>query len=347
MMNDGTMIQARLIEIGKLQLEEVPIPTPGKGQVLLKVKKAGICGSDIHTFRGENPVRKPPLVLGHEVAGVVAKVGSGVGSIKEGERAVVIPYVSCGRCCYCLKSFTHLCSKLVTVGEMPNIGAYAEYMLLPSELLVLLSSQIDFEEAALIEPTAVAVHAIKQAELTSEAKVAILGAGTIGLLILQVVRLHNVDKVLITDVVPDKLQLAKEMGAHSTIEFTKTALSFIRKDNLLSVFDTVFDCVASETTLKFALDLVKKGQRVIVVGIPSKPLKVEFIQLICNELVVQGTFLYSREDFIQARELIANREVDVHALISRTFPLTRIDEAFHTIEESKGKLIKVILDIDG
>jgi len=344
--NSGTMLQVRLIEIGKFQLEEVPIPKPGKGQVLLKVKKAGICGSDIHTYRGENPVRKPPIILGHEVAGVVVKVGPGVGSIREGERVAVIPYISCGRCYYCLKGFPNLCSKLITVGEMPEIGAYAEYMLLPSELLLPIPSQIDLEEAVLIEPTAVAVHAVKQAGLTSKAKVAILGAGTIGLSILQIVRLHSVDKVLVADVVSDKLQLAKKMGADLVINFTKHPFLFIRKNKLLSLFDAVFDCVTDEKTLKFALDLVKKGQRVIVVGIPSRPLKIDFVQLICNELIVQGVFLYSQEDFIQASELITNREIDVRALISRTFPLTQISEAFQAIEESRGELIKVILNID-
>ena len=277
------MRRMKLIDKQKFEMEEVPTPRPKKKEVLVQIKKAGICGSDMHIYRGENPVIQAPVILGHEAVGVVAEVGPEVSSFKEGQRVVIMPYVSCGRCRYCQSNHPNLCENLLTIGGMIENGAFAEYIVLPEDFILDIPKNVTLEEAVLIEPTTVAVHAIKRAQNVSGKNVAILGAGTSGLLILQVAKIYGVEKILITDVVEEKLKLAAKLGADLTINVSKKDyLGILEENNKLGRFDVVFDCVVNCATIRLAFNLVEKIHKVVVIGIPIGQIEVDFISLICG-----------------------------------------------------------------
>lgn len=341
------MLQMKLVDKGKFKLEEVPTPQPREGEVLLEIRRAGICGSDLHIYRGENPVIQAPVILGHEAVGIVAEIGSGVKSFKVGQRVVIIPYVACGKCIYCQNGHPNLCENLVTIGGTTENGAFSQYLVVPEHCIVHIPAEINLEQAVLIEPTTVAVHAVKRNQNLSGKNVAILGAGTIGLLVLQVAKIYGVEKVLITDMVEEKLELAAKLGADLTVNVSnKDCLELLRDEKKFGRFDIVFDCVVNAATIKLAFELVKRTQKVVAVGIPTGEVAVSFIHLICNELSLLGSYLYLKQDFLEARDLIEERKVNVSSLISKEFPFADIARAFQEIEQSKGKLVKAILNME-
>jgi len=341
------MQQMKLVDKGKFKLEEVPTPEPRQGEVLLEIKRAGICGSDLHIYRGENPVIQAPVLLGHEAVGIVAETGSKVKSFKVGQRVAIIPYVACGKCIYCQSGHSNVCENLLAIGGMAENGAFAQYMVLPEDLVVDIPAKMSLEQAVLIEPTTVAVHAVKRAQNLLGRSVAILGAGTIGLLVLQVAKIYEVGEVLITDVVEEKLELAAKLGADLTVDVSKKdRLKLFDKEKKFGRFDVVFDCVVNAATIKLAFNLVKRAQKVVAVGTPSGEVAISFIHLICNELNLLGAYLYLKQDFLEARQLIEKGKVDVSPLISKEFPFADTAKAFQEIEESKGKLVKVILNME-
>lgn len=340
------MRRIKLVDTRKFEIEEVSTPRHGEKEALVRIKKVGICGSDLHIYRGENPVIKAPVVLGHEAVGIVEKTGPKVVSFREGQRVVIIPYVSCGRCEYCRSNHPNVCDNLLTIGGMTENGAFAEYMVLPEDFLINIPEGITLEEAVLIEPTTVAVRAIKRSRNVQGKNIAILGAGTIGLLILQVARIYGAKRILITDIVEEKLKLAKRLGADITLDVSRRDyFKILRKDDGLRKFDVVFDCVVNRESIKLSFSLVKKAHKVVVVGIPAKEVEVNFIPIICGELDLSGSYLYLREDFLEARKLIKDKSINTSSLISKQFPFTEVARAFQEIEENKGKLVKVILNM--
>src|SRR6266849_4955012 len=200
-----------------LEIAELPEPTPGPGEVLVRVAACGICGSDVHGYDGSSGRRIPPIVMGHEAAGRIATVGAGVTGLAQGDRVTLDSTIYCGACGYCKRGEVNLCDHRqvlgVSCGDYRRAGAFAEFVTVPARVVYKLPEIISFAEAAMLEAVTVAIHAVSLAEISAESTALVVGAGTIGVLILQALRAAGCKRVFVSDVDATRLKLAKELGA--------------------------------------------------------------------------------------------------------------------------------------
>src|SRR3954468_13596731 len=210
-----------LKEYRQFALEDFPVPVLQPDEVLVRVRACGICGSDVHGMDGSSGRRIPPIVMGHEAAGVIAEIGSAVTGWSKGDRVTFDSTVSCGECWYCRRGEINLCENRrvlgVSCGEYRRHGAFAEYVAVPQRILYRLPDNLSFEQAAMVEAVSIAVHAVERTLLTLNSSVTVIGTGMIGLLVVQVLRARGCGKIIAVDLDNDKLQLAKRLGATDTI----------------------------------------------------------------------------------------------------------------------------------
>src|SRR3984893_2529571 len=214
-----------------LEIAEVPTPVVGAGEVLIRVGACGICGSDVHGYDGSSGRRIPPIVMGHEAAGRIAAVGAGVTALAEGDRVTFDSTIYCGACGYCRRGEVNLCDHRqvlgVSCGDYSRAGAFAEFVAVPARVVYKLPERISFAEASVLEAVAVAIHAVSLAEITKESTALVVGAGTIGVLILQALRAVGCHRVLVSDVDGSRLKLAKELGAAAVLSANEDAVTQI------------------------------------------------------------------------------------------------------------------------
>ncbi|MBE3580066.1 MAG: alcohol dehydrogenase catalytic domain-containing protein [Thermoanaerobacteraceae bacterium] len=338
------MKRATLIRPRNFRIEEVPIPAPEPNHLLIRVKICGICGSDIHAFHGTHPFISCPIVLGHEFAGMVVATGeSARDEWKEGDRVIVEPSLTCGRCYNCRIGRYNICDDLKVIGCQSD-GAFAEFLVVPVEKVIRLDEKLTYEEGALVEPLAVGVHAVDRAEVKEGQSVLIHGAGTIGLMVLQAAKARGAT-VIISDVLDTRLVLAKELGADYTINVSKEPLDFSLKDVVPEGPDVILECSGTSISLQEAIRVARKGSRIVLVGVIDGlvPLPVSLIQ--DRELELVGDLMYTRQDFVRAQELIVEGQANVKRMISRVFPLDEVDKAFRYLEDNKKSTIKVLVSI--
>ncbi len=318
-------------------------PEIGNDQVLIRVKRCGICGSDIHAYKGKHPDFIIPVIPGHEFSGVIEEVGSSVKRVKEGDRVVVEPLKVCGKCYYCRRGAYNKCTNLKVLGAQAN-GAFAEYIAVDERWVYRLPDNVSFEEGAMVEPLAVAVHAVKRANHVGD-NVLVLGSGTIGLLLAQVLKIYGASEVIVTDIKDWKLNLAKEFGA-----ITVNPL----KDDLKEAIDRVtggigvdssFEAVGNEETLNQALRYTRKGGNVTIIGVFEQRPRIDIMEIVNKELEIHGSLVYSWGDFPKAIELISKRKVNVKSLISKVIPIDDIKHAFDNIISNKENVIKIQIEI--
>lgn len=340
------LLRAKLVRPGEVVLEEVEIPKPKPGEVLIRVNFCGICGSDIHAYHGVHPFIKPPIVLGHEFSGTIEELGEGVKGLEIGQRVVVEPLLTCGKCLNCRLGHYNRCKVMKVIGAQTN-GAFSEYLTVPAHRVIGIPNEISFKHGALVEPLAVAVHAVKRAGTIGGLNVVVLGAGTIGLLTACVAKRYGANQVLITDLSDYKLKIAKSLGVDYTVNVRREDPVKIVKDVLdPDGVDVVFECVGSNpVTIAQAIDMVHRGATIIVVGVfrGEIPVKVGLIQ--DREIELKGTAVYIFKDFLDAIELLRRREIVVDQLISKVFPLKEIKSAFNYIEENRDTVIKVLIRV--
>ena len=341
------MRQAKLVGLRKIELQEREIPKPNDNEVLIQVKWVGICGSDIHAFKGEHPFVHPPIVLGHEFSGVVWDTGSRVSTLKKGDRVTVEPNLTCGKCYNCRHGRYNICTNLRVIGCVGYDGALAEYIAIPEEKTIKIPDTLSFEEAALIEPVAVAIHAVRISGQKIGDRVLILGAGTIGLFVMQAARLTGAKQVLITDLLDYRLELAKNLGADNIINARlKDPVKFIHQSYGKEGIDLIYECVGLEKTISQAIEVARKGTRVIIVGVPAGKINTNLAYVQDRELELVGSLMYTRKDFLTAIELIQKEKIKVKPLISHKFTLKEVDKAFKTILEGRSKVLKVLIQIE-
>ncbi|MFQ5835256.1 MAG: zinc-binding dehydrogenase [bacterium] len=338
------MVQAKLVSAEKIKLEKTPIPSVASDEVLIQVKVCGICGSDIHAYKGRHPFVHPPIVLGHEFSGMVSEIGSGLKGISKGEKVTVEPNIVCGRCYNCLHGRYNICLNLKVIGCVGYNGAFAEYIVVPKDKVVKLPQEITYDEAALIEPAAVAVHAVKKAEQRVGGRVVILGAGPIGLLVMQMAKISGADEVIITDLLDYRLKKARDLGADRAINSRRENLvSLIKGDYGEAGIDLIYDCVGIEETVSQAIQIARKGTKILIVGVPEEKIGVNLAYVQDRELEILGSLMYLRKDFTTAIELIHQGKVRVGPLISHHFTLEEIDKAFQKILNVKEDVLKVLV----
>jgi len=327
-----------------LRIEEQDIPTMGDSEVLLRVRRVGVCGSDLHfyeTGRSGSYVVTTPLVLGHEFSGIVADTGDAVKNLSKGDRVVVEPGFPCYRCEYCRKGRYNLCPNLVFCG-VPNVhGALREYTVAPSDFVYPIPEQMSFEEGAMIEPLAVGLYAVQRAGVNPGDRVTVLGGGPIGLLTLEAALALGAAEVYMTDHHDIRLEVAKELGATACINTHKqNAVEEIHRLTGGEKVDVVIEAVGAPATIQEAFKIVSPGGTIVVVGaFAQSEISTEIGKLAENEVEVKGARLYPRI-FKGAIALASKKAVRLMPLISKTFDFNRVEEAFEAAR-NKDETIKV------
>jgi len=340
------MLQAKLVAPEKIKLEKVETPPIKEKQVLIRVKVCGICGSDIHSYKGKHPFVHPPIVLGHEFSGVIHQVGRGVDNLSPGDKVVVEPNIVCGKCYNCLHGRYNICTNLKVIGCVGYDGAFSEYIAVPKEKVLKLPDEISFDKAALIEPAAVAIHAVRKAGEKIGDRVVILGAGTIGLLVMQAAKLAGAKEIIITDLLSYRLEKAENLGADRAVNpKLEDLVSLVHKEYGKDGIDLVYDCVGIEKTIFQAIQIARKGTKIMVVGVPEKKIEIDLSLVQDRELEIVGSLMYIREDFTKAIDLIQKEKIKVAPLITHHFKLKDIEKAFHLITKGKEEVVKVLINV--
>ncbi len=335
-----------LSEPKRLDVREVPDPVVGERGVLVRVRACGICGSDVHGYDGSSGRRLPPVVMGHEAAGVVERVGPGVTGFAPGGRVTFDSTVSCGGCAYCREGRSNLCDKRTILGvscaEFRREGAYAEYVSVPEHIVYPVPDQVPLEQAAMVEPISVAVHAVSRAAMPARAAV-VVGTGTIGLLVLQALRAAGTRRVLAVEVDEGKLALARRLGADVGINPTRVDAAAEVRRLTEGGADVAMECVGATEPIKTAVASVRKGGSVVLVGNIAPAIQLPLQQVVAGELTLLGTAASSGE-YPRAIELLRSGAVDVRPLITATVPLEEGPRMFERLYAGEPGLLKVVLE---
>jgi len=338
------MKQAVMIKPGEIEFREVDAPVPGKGQVLVRVKRIGVCGSDVHVHHGKHPFTPYPVVQGHEFSGVIESLGEGVANLRLGTKVTATPQEVCGVCAPCRRGEYHICDVLKVRGFQAP-GCAQEYFVTEAEKIVPLPDSFTFEQGALVEPVAVAVHAAGRAGRLASTRAVVLGAGPIGNLVGQAARSRGA-AILITDISDFRLEIAAKSGLAATSNPKKEPLGEASKRIFGEKgFDLAFECAGVEATLGAAVETIEKGGTIVVVGVFGERPRVNIGLVQDRELSLIGTLMYRYEDFTRAVELMAGGEIVTDFLDSRHFPFEEYAQAYRFIDSQADRSMKVFIDL--
>ena len=327
---------------GNVGLVDMPEPEVLEGHVVIAVKAAGICGTDIHIYHDEYPTN-PPVIIGHEVAGEVAEVGRGVTSCRPGDRVTSETYFHvCGRCQHCRDGRPNLCRERKSIGSGVD-GAFAPFVLVPEHNVHTLPEGIDEYAGALTEPLACCVHALECTRVDPGETAIVAGPGTIGLLMMQVARAAGARvTVLGTDADDQRLELARALGADATISVQDASFESVLRETVSPLgADVVFECSGAPPSAQLLLRLVRYGGRYAQVGLFGRPITWDLDQICFKELQVSGSFATVPSAWRKALVLMATGQVQTHPLVSHQMPMSRWEEAFRLFEERRG--LKILL----
>jgi L-iditol 2-dehydrogenase len=337
-----------LSEYRQFTIEDLPIPTCGSRDVLVQVAACGICGSDVHGYDGASGRRIPPIVMGHEAAGIVAAVGSDVRSVSPGDRVTFDSTVYCAKCEFCLRGEVNLCDDRqvvgVSCGEYRRAGAFAEYITVPEYIVYRLPPTLSFAEAAMLEAVSVALHAVKLSCIEGGETALVIGAGMIGLLILQAARVAGCSRVFVADVDGTRLKMAANLGADETLLVSGADLlrEVLRLTNGRGV-DVVLEAVGRNETVASAIDCVRKGGTVTLVGNIAPEVSLPLQKVVTRQIRLQGSCA-SAGEYPEAMELVSSGKIKVAPMISAVAPLRDGPEWFERLYAREPNLMKVILD---
>jgi L-iditol 2-dehydrogenase len=330
----------------QLEVAETADPKIGDDEVLIRVEACGICGSDVHGYDGSSGRRIPPIVMGHEAAGTIVEVGSGVDGLRPSDRVTLDSTVYCGQCANCRRGQVNLCDQRqvlgVSCGEYRRAGAFAEYVAAPARIVHKLPNSISFPEASMLEAVAVAMHAVSLAEILAGSTALVIGAGTIGLLILQALRAAGCSQVFITDVESTRLTLAAELGATETILANADTLARIANLTNETGVDVALEAVGRTETIKSAIQSVRKGGTVVLVGNIAPAVTIPLQVVVSRQIRLQGSCASSGE-YPRAIELMAKGTIRVKPLISAIAPLEEGPRWFERLYSHEPNLMKVVL----
>lgn len=339
------MIQQVMVSPGKIEFQEVPVPEIGRNQVLVKMMRLGICGSDIHVYHGKHPYTKYPVTQGHEVSGIIEKVGENVKNLKVGQKVVIEPQVFCGHCYPCTHGKYNLCDELKVMG-FQTTGAASEYFAVEASKVDVVPEGVSLDEAAMIEPLAVTIHAAKRFENIVGANVCILGCGPIGILLAQSCKALGAAKVMITDVSDYRLALAKSLGVDYTVntrenDFARCLMDVYGSDKA----DVIFDCAGTDITMNQAIQNCRKGGRIVLVAVFADMAKADLAKLNDSELTLDSSMMYRHEDYLQALELVSKGTIRLTPLMSKHFAFRDYDAAYQYIDNNRETTMKILIDI--
>lgn len=339
------MRQAVMISPGAIEFGDVPSPKPGPGEVLIRVKTIGVCGSDVHVRHGRHPFTSYPVVQGHEFSGVVEAVGKRVRNVRPGEKVTATPQIVCGKCAPCRRGDYHICDVLRVQGFQAP-GCAQDYFVTTADKIVRLPASFSFEQGALVEPTAVGVHTVSRAgRRLAGANVAVLGAGPIGNLVGQVARAKGA-KVLITDVSDFRLDVARRSGLRRVSNAASESLvDASRRAFGRTGFAVAFECAGAEAAINEAIGAIQKGGTIVAVGVYGDRPKVNMGFLQDRELTLTGTLMYQRKDFVAAVRLIGDGKVVTSPLETTHFAFDDYRAAYDFIDRQGERSMKVFIDM--
>jgi L-iditol 2-dehydrogenase len=337
-----------LSEYNHLEVTDLPTPIPDLDEILIQVSACGICGSDVHGYDGSTGRRIPPIVMGHEAAGTVVAVGSEVGDFKPGDRVTFDSTVYCGTCEYCLKGEVNLCNQRQVIGvscnEFRRPGAFAEFLTVPARIAYRLPDSFSFPQAAMLEAVSVALHGVAVSEMKGGETVLVIGAGMIGLLLLQAARVAGSSRIFVCDVDATRLGLAGKLGADRTLLASGNPLiEEILRETGGNGVDVVLEAVGREETIVAAIDCTRKGGTVTLVGNISPHIMLPLQKVVSRQLRLQGSCA-SAGEYQQAIDLIASGTINVDSLITAVAPLSEGPSWFERLHAREPNLMKIVLD---
>jgi L-iditol 2-dehydrogenase len=330
----------------KLELLDVPRPEPGPRDVLVRVRACGICGSDVHGYDGSSGRRIPPLIMGHEAAGVVDAVGAEVAGFKPGDRVTFDSTIHCGECAFCRGGQVNLCDRRRVVGVSPGEyrqdGAFAEAVVVPERIVCRVPEPVPFEHAAMVEPLSVAVHAVRRAKIAAGDKALVVGCGMIGLLTLQAAKAAGCSSVIAVDLDEGRLAQAARLGADVTLGARDDVPARVAALTAGRGVDVAFEAVGAAEPIATAVRSLRKGATLVLIGNVTPRVEVDLQAIVTRELSLLGTCA-SNGEYPAALELLACGAVRLDGLISQVAPLAEGASWFERLYAREPGLMKVIL----
>lgn len=309
---------------GDITVNEIDAPTLDADEVLIRVESVGICGSDVHYYKhgkiGPFVVEKP-LILGHELSGVITEVGSAVDRTRIGEPVAVEPQRACGKCKQCIEGRYNLCPEMEFYATPPIDGAFCEFVKIQSKFAYAIPKSISFDAAALIEPMSVCIWAAQKAQIQSGTRVLIAGAGPIGVIMAQVATAMGASEVVVTDIVADRLAFVLQHGATQTINTATQSISGEK-------FDAFIDACGVESAVVAGIKATGPAGRVLLIGLGSEEMKLPISHIQNNEIIVTGVFRYTNTWPI-AIDLLAKKKVNLDAIITHHFGLDQAEDGLN------------------
>ncbi len=329
------MKTAFIIAENKIEIREVPVPEISENDVLVKIMAMGVCGTDIQFFKGIRKI-KFPHISGHEASGEVVEVGSRVKNVSIGDRVAIDPNINCGHCWYCRRGKFNLCKNKKVVGvSLP--GVFSEYVKIPERNVFKLPDSVSYMYGSLVEPLSIALHVYHRSNVQIGENVALFGAGTIGLLLLQLLPKVGVH-ITVIDKVDDKLSKAQYLGANRVVNLSDTSFQSLLEEN--KNYLKVIDAAGVPATLEGSVELAGPGARIVWLGLPTADIKINAFHFLYRELSLYSSLAYNFE-FGDALKLIEEGKVDLDTIITRKFKFDELDKAIEA--QAKGDSIKSIL----
>jgi L-iditol 2-dehydrogenase len=345
----GPMRAAYLKTEQHVVMAEVETPTiQNPDEVLIQVKTVGVCGSEVHAFQGTHPFRKAPVVLGHEMAGVVSAVGEAVTEFRAGDRVLVDPQWTCGTCAYCQAGDINLCPSKKVLGTPAWPGAFGEYVVVPGEAVFHLPDRLSFVQGSLIEPLTVAVHVVGRTGLKAGQSAAILGTGSIGGMVSGVCHARGAAPIIAVDIRQHCLDAARErLGA--THDFLLPDDELVDQVKALTDgegVDAVFVTADDASLVNLAIEMTKRrGHITLVALITEAPLQFMAYSIISKELHIVGSVMSNNDDVQEAIELAASGRVDVEGILTHVLPLEEAQRGMELAQSKDDGAIKVVLSV--
>lgn len=336
--------------IETVTMESRPEPAPGPDEALLRVWGTGICGSDMAGFLGHSSRRKPPLILGHEVVGTVARMprsapsDGGEWPFREGQRVVVNPLFACGKCAACRTNLPNICEnwRLLGIDEMQ--GAFADFVSVPAANCFPLPDDLPGERAAMVEPLANGIHLFSLIKRHEFGTLALLGAGTQGCLMLSLARLLGYREIALVDVNPKRLEVARQLGAKYLIDAKEVDTISALRDCFPGGADIAIDAHGDQASRQACVGAVRKGGEVLLLGLHEMNSTLDFTAVVRNEIRLQGSFCYTPANFAVSKHLIENGDIDLSGW-TECLPLERGQFAFDKLKTDPGATMKIILTV--
>jgi L-iditol 2-dehydrogenase/threonine 3-dehydrogenase len=339
------MRQAEMIHPGEIVFKDIPAPVPGDNEVLLRIQRIGVCGSDIHVWHGKHPFTPYPVVQGHEFSAIVESVGRNVRKVRKGMRATARPQIVCGTCGPCKRGDYHVCQNLRVQGFQAP-GCAQDLFVVPEDRLVVFPDSMSHEQGALIEPSSVGAHSTRRAGTLENKNVVVTGAGTIGNLVAQFVQARGAAKVMITDISDFRLEIAKACGIRYTANVTSEPFEEAAKRVFGDEgFQAGFEAAGVPSTIEDLIKYIEKGSEIIILGVFEENPRINMGFVGEHELKLIGSLMYRHEDYEEAVEYISKGKIITEPLVTKHFPFESYSEAYAFIEEKGDRTMKVMIDL--